>query len=89
MNQTTRLTQEKGLGAAIEVDGKKIALGIPGRGGADKASAVNAAADIPLGRPGSPEEGAAVGAMIEHSLPQRSVDSFDSVGCALPLLAAR
>lgn len=57
---TTRLTQDKGLGAHIMVDGQKVALGIPGRGGAsaDKGSAVNAAADIPLGRPGSPEEGA-------------------------------
>ncbi|KAM0786183.1 hypothetical protein ACM66B_006990 [Microbotryomycetes sp. NB124-2] len=54
---TTRLTQDKGLGAHMVVDGKKIALGIPGRGG-NQESSVNAAADIPLGRPGAPEEAA-------------------------------
>ena len=54
------MTQDKGLGAHIVVDGQKVALGIPGRGKqADpKDSAVTGAADIPLGRPGSPEEGA-------------------------------
>lgn len=37
------------------VDGKAVALGIPGRGTA--ASATNLP-DTPLGRPGTPEEGA-------------------------------
>lgn len=55
----TRLTQSKDSGATIEIDGKKVPLGIPGRSaaGASKPS-VNVTADIPLGRPGRPEEAA-------------------------------
>ncbi|KAK4051484.1 hypothetical protein OIO90_004698 [Microbotryomycetes sp. JL221] len=56
---TTRLTQDKSLGAHMIVDGKKVELGIPGRGGnVEKGNAVNAASDVPLQRPGSPEEAA-------------------------------
>ncbi|KAM0747834.1 short-chain dehydrogenase/reductase SDR [Meredithblackwellia eburnea MCA 4105] len=51
---TTRLTQAKELGETIMVDGKAVALGIPGRG----ASGPEKLPDTPLGRPGSPEEGA-------------------------------
>lgn len=40
------------------VDGKAIALGIPGRGAAATGSSVSAAADIPLGRPGTTDEAA-------------------------------
>ena len=47
----TRLTQAKELGESIIVDGKAIALGIPGRGApAAKASSVSAIPDIPLQR---------------------------------------
>lgn len=54
------MTQAKESGETIEIDGKKVALGIPGRpaGGSGK-PAVNATADIPLGRPGRTEEAAA------------------------------
>lgn len=57
----TRLTQAKEAGASIEIDGKKIALGIPGRpaAGNSKEQAVTAVADIPLRRPGEVEEAAA------------------------------
>ncbi|ORY72907.1 hypothetical protein BCR35DRAFT_307432 [Leucosporidium creatinivorum] len=53
----TRLTAAKDSDNSIEIDGKKIALGIPGRGNG-KANEVTAAPDIPLGRPGTAEEGA-------------------------------
>ncbi|KAL0095647.1 hypothetical protein J3Q64DRAFT_1711653 [Phycomyces blakesleeanus] len=49
----TRLTRAKESGAAIEIDGQKVALGIPT--GAAKA-AVNPFADIPLGRAGNADE---------------------------------
>lgn len=57
----TRLTQAKEAGATIEIDGKQIALGIPGRpaAGGSKEGAVNAAGDIPLRRPGTADEAAA------------------------------
>lgn len=51
---TTRLTSSKELGETITVNGQAIALGIPG-GGKNKQERVP---DIPLGRPGSAEEGA-------------------------------
>ncbi|BGP43218.1 hypothetical protein JCM10449v2_007246 [Rhodotorula kratochvilovae] len=54
---TTRLTQAKELGETIEVNGKKIALGIPGAGSHAQTDAERVP-DIPLGRPGTPEEGA-------------------------------
>lgn len=51
----TRLTAAKEEGASIEIEGKKVALGIPkalgGGGGSTQA--------IPLGRPASPDEAAA------------------------------
>lgn len=53
----TRLTGSKESGASIEIDGKKVALGIPGRG--NQSGAVNAAADIPLRRPGEAAEAGA------------------------------
>ncbi|EPQ28887.1 uncharacterized protein PFL1_03688 [Pseudozyma flocculosa PF-1] len=59
----TRLTAAKENGESIVVNGKAIALGIPGRGkaaaAADTGSKVTGTEDIPLGRPGLPEEGAA------------------------------
>lgn len=56
----TRLTQAKEAGASIEIDGKKIALGIPGRPAAGaKEQAVSSVADIPLRRPGDVDEAAA------------------------------
>lgn len=54
----TRLTGAKESGASIEIDGKKVALGIPGRGG-NQTGSVNAAADIPLRRPGEQAEAGA------------------------------
>jgi len=50
----TRLTQNKALGEFIEVNGKKVALGIP-----DSGKKENKYEHIPLGRPGKPEEAAA------------------------------
>ncbi|CAO1635042.1 unnamed protein product [Sympodiomycopsis kandeliae] len=55
----TRLTQAKESGESIEIDGKKVALGIPGRPKGGDQPNVNATADIPLGRPGRTEEAAA------------------------------
>ncbi|KAK0522699.1 hypothetical protein OC835_006486, partial [Tilletia horrida] len=57
----TRLTMAKEAGASIEIDGKKIALGIPGRpsSATNASQAVTASADIPLRRPGQPDEAAA------------------------------
>lgn len=52
----TRLTGAKESGEAIEINGKKVSLGIPGRKGS---SDVNATADIPLRRPGEPTEAGA------------------------------
>ncbi|GAA5849326.1 hypothetical protein JCM3766R1_005318 [Sporobolomyces carnicolor] len=53
----TRLTQAKELGEAIEVNGKKIALGIPS--GPKKAdNKPETYPHIPLGRPGTAEEAA-------------------------------
>ncbi|CAO3614813.1 unnamed protein product [Cunninghamella echinulata] len=49
----TRLTRAKETGAAIEIDGQKVALGIPT---GNKAGKVNAYADIPLGRAGNADE---------------------------------
>lgn len=59
---TTRLTAAKEKGAQfIAADGTKVALGIPGRKEVqanDAEAAQKAYADIPLRRPGSPEEAA-------------------------------
>ncbi|KAH8101420.1 short-chain dehydrogenase/reductase SDR [Cristinia sonorae] len=56
----TRLTLAKEDGASIEIDGKKVALGIPGAKSAKDASAVAQSNPlVPLGRPGTPDEAAA------------------------------
>lgn len=49
----TRLTRAKESGAAIEIEGQKVALGIPTNQRAGKA---NPFADIPLGRYGTTDE---------------------------------
>ena len=49
----TRLTAAKEEGASIEIDGKKVALGIPGAGKSTAAFAM-----IPLGRGATPDEAA-------------------------------
>ncbi|KAI9276033.1 hypothetical protein BY458DRAFT_506856 [Sporodiniella umbellata] len=49
----TRLTRAKESGASIEVNGQKVALGIPT---GNKPSSVNPFADIPLGRAGNADE---------------------------------
>lgn len=55
---TTRLTAAKEAGATITTpDGTKVALGIPGRG-TQQVDPNVAYADIPLRRPGTPEEAA-------------------------------
>ncbi|GAA5911322.1 SDR family NAD(P)-dependent oxidoreductase [Sporobolomyces salmoneus] len=55
---TTRLTAAKELGEAITLpNGEKVALGIPGRGKGAQTDG-DRVPDIPLGRPGSPEEAA-------------------------------
>jgi len=50
----TRLTAAKEEGASIEIEGKKVALGIPKSMGGGSPTAL-----IPLGRPAAPEEAAA------------------------------
>ncbi|EGN94164.1 hypothetical protein SERLA73DRAFT_188754 [Serpula lacrymans var. lacrymans S7.3] len=59
----TRLTAAKEGGASIEIDGKKVALGIPGARppvtGASNPNAVTAFADIPLRRGATADEAAA------------------------------
>jgi len=50
----TRLTAAKEAGATIVIDGKQVALGIPGGG-----NQTNRTANIPLQRAGSPDEAAA------------------------------
>ncbi|KAN0063208.1 hypothetical protein ACQY0O_004372 [Thecaphora frezii] len=67
----TRLTAPKETGESIVVNGKAIALGIPGKGKAQEASGkVAGTEDIPLGRPGLPEEGA--GALLFLASPLAS-----------------
>jgi len=65
----TRLTQAKEKGAFIEVDGKKVALGIP-QGGEAEAKARERAlkASIPLGRAGNPAEAAGALLFLTSSL---------------------
>jgi 3-oxoacyl-[acyl-carrier protein] reductase len=53
-----RLTAAKEDGATIEIEGKKVALGIP-TAQARAAESVSAYADIPLRRGGSADEAAA------------------------------
>lgn len=56
------LTAAKEEGAFIEIDGKKVALGIPGRkppSAADASASAKAYPDIPLARPGTADEAAA------------------------------
>jgi len=53
----TRLTRAKESGASIEVDGQKVALGIP-QGAGNKKNTANPFADIPLGRAGTTEDAA-------------------------------
>lgn len=50
----TRLTRAKEAGEAVVVDGKKIALGVPQRMRAEGSGYAN----IPLRRPGRPEDAA-------------------------------
>ncbi|KAI9311491.1 hypothetical protein BX666DRAFT_1995640 [Dichotomocladium elegans] len=49
----TRLTRAKESGTAIEINGEKVALGVPT---GNRAGAVNPFADIPLGRAGNADE---------------------------------
>ena len=51
-----RLTAAKEAGESIVIDGKKVALGIPGGGKQPDAS--KPVPGIPLGRAGSPDEAA-------------------------------
>lgn len=53
----TRLTAAKEEGTIIEVNGQKIALGIPSKGPSAKAGA-GSVPDIPLQRAGTPDEAA-------------------------------
>jgi 3-oxoacyl-[acyl-carrier protein] reductase len=54
----TRLTQAKEEGATIEIDGKKVALGIPGTVASTSQTGPKAYPLIPLGRGASPDEAA-------------------------------
>ena len=49
------MTAAKEGGASIVIDGKKVALGIPGGGRTDPSKPLP---NIPLGRPASPDEAA-------------------------------
>jgi 3-oxoacyl-[acyl-carrier protein] reductase len=53
-----RLTQAKEEGATIEIDGKKVALGIPGTGPGANQPGPKAYPLIPLARGASPDEAA-------------------------------
>lgn len=53
-----RLTQSKEEGAIIEIDGKKVALGIPGTGAGANQPGPKAYPLIPLARGASPDEAA-------------------------------
>lgn len=68
----TRLTASKEAGAAIEIDGKKVSLGIPTKPAAPTATAneVTAYAEIPLRRGATADEAAA--AMLFLSSPLSS-----------------
>lgn len=61
------MTAAKEAGETITVNGKSIALGIPGRSPGSGA-AVNGAADIPLRRPGETAEAAATMLFLASSL---------------------
>ena len=52
-----RLTAAKEDGASIEIDGEKVALGIPGAK-APTATGANVYSSIPLARPGTADEAA-------------------------------
>ena len=54
----SRLTAAKEDGATIEIDGKKVALGIPG-GKSSVTATAGPAPGIPLGRGAAPDEAAA------------------------------
>jgi len=54
----TRLTQAKEEGATIEIDGKKVALGIPGTGAGANQPGPKAYPLIPLARGATPDEAA-------------------------------
>jgi len=54
----TRLTQAKEDGATIEIDGKKVSLGVPGAGAGANQPGAKANPLIPLARGGSPDEAA-------------------------------
>jgi len=54
----TRLTASKASGVTIEIDGKKVALGIPGRPSNPTPSSPEAIPGIPLGRGAMPDEAA-------------------------------
>ena len=54
----SRLTQSKEDGATIEIDGKKVALGIPGSGADANQTGPKAYPLIPLARGASPNEAA-------------------------------
>lgn len=57
-NVDNRLTQAKEEGATIDIDGKKVALGIPGTGVGANQSGPKAYPLIPLARGASPDEAA-------------------------------
>jgi 3-oxoacyl-[acyl-carrier protein] reductase len=53
-----RLTAAKESGATMEIDGKKIALGVPGAGNRSATTGPTAYPLIPLGRGATPDEAA-------------------------------
>ncbi|KAI8072607.1 hypothetical protein BC940DRAFT_330740 [Gongronella butleri] len=76
----TRLTRAKESGAAIEVDGQKVALGIPT---GNRAAKANPFADIPLGRAGTADEVA--GSVLMLATPLSSYIT----GIVLPVTGGR
>ncbi|KAJ3513467.1 hypothetical protein NLJ89_g2937 [Agrocybe chaxingu] len=54
----TRLTAAKEAGVTIEIDGKKVALGVPGAKGPTETPSPDAYSFIPLRRGGTPEDAA-------------------------------
>ena len=84
------LTAAKEDGATIEIDGKKVALGIPKAQGNASGSGPLAFASIPLRREGSPDEAAAAVLLYVfipvYRLHCRSLRIFDQSGIALSVV---
>jgi 3-oxoacyl-[acyl-carrier protein] reductase len=64
----TRLTAAKEAGVSIEIDGKKVALGVPGAAASTETAKSGAYNHIPLRKGGTPDEAAAASLFLASSL---------------------